>query len=187
MSMTEAAIVPTGVRAFADAWHRAECWLAMAAFGTVAALLMFDVLGREIFAPMLRAIGVSVGATTVPGGPKIAVFAMIVGAFCGVGIATATNSHLVPRVGFSWIPERWAPAVSRLGDLFTASFMLVVAWYAWQFMLASKGISTRAPVLNWEVWPFQLAIPVGFASAALRYAQFAFYPGLKPPPPEIQE
>lgn len=181
------AAVPPEVRRLAADWHRAECWLAMAAFACVAALLMFDVLGREVFAPLLRALGVSVGATTVPGGPKIAVFAMVVGAFCGVGIATATNAHLVPRVGFGWVPAAWAPAVARAGDLFTGVFMLGVAWYGLQFVLASKGTSMRAPVLNWEVWPFQLAIPAGFASAALRYLMFAAWPGLKPPPPEVQE
>jgi hypothetical protein len=37
------------------------------------------------------------------------------------------------------------------------------------------------------VWPFQLAIPAGFASAAVRYLLFAAWPGLKPPPPEFQE
>lgn len=179
--------VPHGVQALARVWHQLESALAMVAFGCVALLLMFDVLGREIVAPLLRSIGVSVGATTVPGGPKIAVFAMIVGAFCGVGIATATSSHLVPRIGFGWVPARWSGVVARMGDLFTAVFLSVVAGYALEFVLATKGLGTRAAVLNWEVWPFQLAIPAGFASAALRYALFAAYPGLKPSPPEAME
>ena len=48
--MTDAppAAVPPAVRTLAAGWHRAECWLAMAAFACVAALLMFDVLGREV-------------------------------------------------------------------------------------------------------------------------------------------
>ena len=56
--MTDAppAAVPPAVRTLAAGWHRAECWLAMAAFTCVAALLMFDVLGREVFAPLLRAL-----------------------------------------------------------------------------------------------------------------------------------
>jgi hypothetical protein len=38
----------------------------------------------------------------------------------------------------------------------------------------------RAPVLNWPVWPFQLAIPLGFLSAAVRYFFFALWPACGP-------
>lgn len=179
--------VPEGVRAFVAGWHRAECRVASAAFTLIAALLIVDVVGRELVGPLLRQLGIEIGATSIPGGQKIAVFAMVLGSFCGIGIATATNSHLVPRVAFGWVPQHWSGAVARLGDLFTAGFMLAVAWYGVQFVLASQATSMRAPVLGWEVWPFQLAIPAGFASAAVRYLAFAAFPGLKPPPPEFQE
>lgn len=179
--------VPSRVRALADTWHAVECRVAMGCFMLIAALLMVDVLGREVLGPLLRALGLPLGATSIPGGQKIAVFAMVLGSFAGVGIATATNSHLVPRVGFGWVPASWSPAVARLGDLLTGLFMLGVAWYGLEFVLGSKSTSMRAPVLNWEVWPFQLAIPAGFASAAVRYLLFAAWPGLKPPPPEFQE
>jgi TRAP-type C4-dicarboxylate transport system permease small subunit len=179
--------VPEGVRAFVAGWHRAECRIASAAFTLIAVLLIVDVVGRELAGPLLRTLGVEVGATSIPGGQKIAVFAMVLGSFCGIGIATATNSHLVPRVAFGWVPQRWSGAVARAGDLFTAAFMFAVAGYGIQFVLASQATGMRAPVLGWEVWPFQLAIPAGFASAAVRYLAFAAYPGLKPPPPEFQE
>lgn len=179
--------VPPGVQAFADRWHQAECWIASACFTLIAALLVVDVVGRELLGPALRALGLPIGATAIPGGQKVAVYAMVLGSFCGVGIATASNSHLVPRVGFRWVPARWSDATSRVADLFTGAFMLGVAWYGLVFALDSKATGMRAPVLGWEVWPFQLAIPAGFASAALRYLAFAAWPGLKPPPPEVQE
>jgi len=179
--------VPAGVRAVVDRWHRIECRVASVAFTLIAALLIVDVVGRELLAPALRAVGLPIGATGIPGGQKIAVYAMVIGAFCGIGIATATNSHLVPRVGFGWVPQRWSGTVGRLGDLFTAGFMFAVAWFGIQFVLDSRATGMRAPVLGWEVWPFQLAIPAGFASAAVRYLAFAWFPGLKPPPPEFQE
>ena len=179
--------VPPRVKAFVDVWHRAECRVASACFTLIAALLIVDVVGRELLGPLMRAIGVDIGATAIPGGQKIAVYAMVLGSFAGIGIATATNSHLVPRVGFGWVPDRWSGAVGRLGDLFTAAFMFAVAAYGIEFVLGSKATSMRAPVLGWEVWPFQLAIPAGFASAAVRYLVFAVFPGLKPPPPEFQE
>jgi TRAP-type C4-dicarboxylate transport system permease small subunit len=179
--------VPAGVRTFVDRWHRVECWVASIAFTLIGALLIVDVVGRELLAPLLRSVGVAVGSTTIPGSQKIAVYAMVLGSFCGIGIATATSSHLVPRVAFGWVPRDWSDTVGRLGDLFTACFMFAVAWYGVQFVLSSKETGMRAPVLGWEVWPFQFAIPAGFASAAVRYLVFAAFPGLKPPPPEFQE
>jgi TRAP-type C4-dicarboxylate transport system permease small subunit len=178
---------PQAVRRLADRWHRAERWLAMSAFMLIAALLILDVTGRELLGPLLRRLGADTGNTGIPGAQQIAVFALVVGAFCGIGIVTASNSALVPRVAFGWIPRAWAPAMNRVADALTGSLMLVVAWYALQFVLASKSTSMRAPVLSWEVWPFQLAIPAGFVSAALRCYLFAAWPGLKPPPPEHQE
>jgi TRAP-type C4-dicarboxylate transport system permease small subunit len=179
--------VPAGVRTLVARWHRVECWVASLAFALIAGLLIVDVVGRELLAPLLRGLGVSIGATSIPGGQKIAVYAMVIGSFCGIGIATATNTHLVPRVAFGWVPKGWSDTVARLGDLFTAAFMFAVAWYGVQFVLSSKETGMRAPVLGWEVWPFQFAIPAGFASAAVRYLVFAGFPGLKPPPPEFQE
>jgi hypothetical protein len=42
-------------------------------------------------------------------------------------------------------------------------------------------------VLDWSVWPFQLAIPVGFVSAACRYFVYTVWPSLRPGLPEFQE
>ena len=102
-------------------------------------------------------------------------------------IATATGSHLVPRVGFKWIPERLGPAMDRFADLLTGLFLLGVTWYGFTFVLSSRATDLRAPVLDWSVWPFQLAIPLGFLSAAVRYFFYAASPALKPVPPEFQE
>lgn len=179
--------VPGAVSRLAAGWHRVECWVAIIAFSLIGCLLIFDVGGREIVGPIARLIGVQVGSTGIVGGQKIAVYALVIGSFAGVGIATAGNSHLVPRVGFAWTPARWVPRMERIADLFTCCFLLGVAWYGFEFVMSSKMTSMRAPVLDWEVWPFQLAIPVGFVSAALRYLMFAIWPGLKPPPPEFQE
>ena len=100
-------------------------------------------------------------------------FALVIGSFAGIGIATATGSHLVPRVGFNLVPERWGPALDRLADLITGVFLLAVAYYGFHFVQSSMATDLRAPVLNWPVWPFQLAIPLGFASAAVATSVFA--------------
>ena len=178
---------PAGAQRLFERWHRIECWIAVAAFSFIAVLLVLDVLGRELLGPISQALGLKLGATGILGAQKISVFALVVGSFCGIGVATATNSHLVPRVAYSWVPASWSPALNRLADVITGAFMVAVAWYALQFVLDSKASGMRAPVLNWEVWPFQLAIPLGFLSAAARYFMFAAWPVLKPKPPEVQE
>lgn len=45
----------------------------------------------------------------------------------------------------------------------------------------------RAQAFAVPVWPFQLAIPLGFLSAAVRYFFFAARPALRPVAPEFQE
>lgn len=168
-------------------WHRGECWLAVLCFGFIAVVLVIDVLGREFYGPLMTLLGRPVGATGLFGSQKLAVFALVIGSFAGIGIATATGSHLVPRLGFGWVPKAWGPAVNRLADVLTGAALLAVAWYGWQFVMASKASGVLAPVINMSPWGVQLAIPLGFVSAALRYFIFAAWPGTRPALPEFQE
>ena len=177
---------PASVQAVLRAWHRIECWVAVAAFGFIAGILVLDVIGREFIGPVAKALGLPLGSTGVPSSQRLSVYALVVGSFCGIGIATATGSHLVPRVAFGWIPARLGPTMNRCRPL-TGVFLIGVAWYGMEYVLSSHATDLRAPVLNWSVWPFQLAIPVGFASAAVRYLIYAAYPAARPIPPEFQE
>ncbi|MBL0897620.1 MAG: hypothetical protein IBJ17_02830, partial [Reyranella sp.] len=88
-------------------WHRLECWLAVACFSFIAVILVLDVLGRELVAPLLRLLGIDAGPTGIFASQRFAIYALVVGSFAGIGIATATGSHLVPRVGFGWVPASW--------------------------------------------------------------------------------
>jgi TRAP-type C4-dicarboxylate transport system permease small subunit len=177
----------SGARRFLDGWHRLECVVAVICFSFIAGILLLDVIGREFAGPLLRLAGFEPGATGIFASQKLSVFALVIGSFAGIGIATATGSHLVPRVGYGLFPKSWGPALDRLADLLTGAFLIGVAWYGLKFVLSSKGTDLRAPVLDWSVWPFQLAIPLGFLSAAGRYLFYAAWPGLKPKPPEFLE
>lgn len=168
-------------------WHRTECWLAVLSFSFIAAVLAIDVIGREFYGPLMTLLGFKVGATGLFGSQKLAIFALVIGSFCGIGIATGTGVHLVPRVGFGWLPKAWGPSVDRLADLVTGVFLLGVTWYGVVFVLSSKQSGVLAAVINVSAWPIQLAIPLGFLSAALRYFFFAAWPGLRPAAPEFQE
>ena len=158
----------------------------MAAYGLIALLLVLDVMGRELLGPLFKAFDIK-GATGLYGAQKASVYALVLASFCGIGIATATGSHLVPRVGFAWIPKAWGPAMDRVADLLTALFMVGVAYYGYVFVASSMSTGLRAQAFNFPVWPFQLAIPLGFLSASVRYFMYAAYPALRPLPPEFQE
>jgi TRAP-type C4-dicarboxylate transport system permease small subunit len=179
--------VPPLVRRLVELWHRGECWVAVAAFGFIAGIMLLDVIGRELLGPLLRLVGVNPGATGIFAAQKLSVFALVIGSFVGIGIATATGSHIAPRFAYGWVPASWGPFMDRLADVLTGLFLLAVAWYGFKFVGSSLKTDLRAPVLDWPVWPIQLSIPLGFLSAAGRYFFYAVWPALKPLPPEFQE
>jgi hypothetical protein len=185
--MTDTNQVPEPIRAVLRIWHRVECLVAVACFGFIAAILLTDVLGRELVGPVLRALGFEPGPMGVFASQKLSVFALVIGSFAGIGIATATGSHLVPRVGHAWVPASWGPTMDRLADALTGAVLVGIAWYGWVFVMSSRMTDLRAPVLDWPVWPIQLAIPLGFLSAAGRYFLYAAWPSAKPAPPAYQE
>jgi TRAP-type C4-dicarboxylate transport system permease small subunit len=181
------ASAPRGAQRLLAGWHRAECWLAVACFSFIAIILVLDVFGREVVGPFFRLIDVDIGPTGIFASQRLSIFALVIGAFAGIGVATATGSHLVPRVAFGWIPAAWGPHMDRLADLLTGAFMLVMTYFGLVFVESTWAAQLRTPVLDWLVWPFQLAMPAGFLSAGLRYFLFAAWPALRPAPPEIQE
>lgn len=182
-----AADPPPAVRRAVEAWHTGECWLAVAAFGFIAAILLLDVIGREFVGPLLRLVGLDPGATGIFAAQKLSVFALVIGSFAGIGIATATGTHIVPRFAHGWVPAAWGPVMDRLADVLTGIFLIGVVWFGFKFVGSSFKTDLRAPVLDWPVWPVQLFIPLGFLSAAGRYFLYAVWPALKPLPPEFQE
>ena len=178
---------PAASRRMVEGWHKGECWLAVICFGFIAGILILDVLGREFLGPFLRLIGLEPGATGIFSSQKLSIFALVIGSFAGIGIATATGAHIVPAFASGWVPAEWKPIFDRAADLLTGLFLVGVAWFGLKFVGSSFKTDLRAPVLDWPVWPIQLAIPLGFLSAAGRYFVYAAWPALRPAPPEFQE
>jgi TRAP-type C4-dicarboxylate transport system permease small subunit len=177
---------PAGARAIVDGWHRLECLIAVAAFGFIAVVLILDVAGRELLTPIYRAFDIKRSAG-VFAAQKMSVYALVIGSFCGVGVATATASHLLPRIGFGWVPKDFGPTMDRMADLVTGLFFVGVAWFGWVYVSSSMQAGLRMQAFDMPIWPVQLAIPLGFLSASVRYFFFAAWPALRPLPPEFQE
>lgn len=139
---------PPALVSLLNGWHRVECWIAVLAFTFIAAVLVIDVLGREAYGPVMTMLGIKVGATGLFGSQKLAVFALVIGSFAGIGIATTTGVHLVPRIRFKWLPSAWSPQVDRIADVVTGLFLRGVTWYGVVFVLASKQSGVLASVIN---------------------------------------
>jgi len=120
------------------------------------------------------------GPTGIVGAQKMAVFALVIATYAGIGIATASAAHLVPQVAFGVVPAKWSATVDRVADVLSGTLLLAAAWYGAHFVAGSFATGIRASMLQWPVWPFQLAIPLGFGSAAVRYFCYARWPALRP-------
>ena len=146
-----------------------ESIVATAAYGAVAALLIADVVGRELL------------GTSIFGAQQIAVYGAIIAGFLGLTLATSDNAHLRP--GFmDFLFKHHELLIARLGDMVSGVFFVGAAYIAWTFVAVSMEMGDRAPVLYFFVWPLQLAIPYAFASAGIKHLIFATRPDLKPAP-----
>jgi len=160
---------------FLAAIAKAESVVAVTAYTIVAAVLLIDVLGRELFGHGLW------------GAQRFAVYCTIVAAYCGFGLASASGTHLRPRIADHWVPARFDHAMNRLADLVTFTILMTIAYYAFIFAHESYELGSIVPVLDWKVWPMQMVIPIGFTLGAIRYLTFAVFPALRPVPPITQE
>jgi hypothetical protein len=173
-------VAPAVVHRLLAGWHRAECVLAVSAFAVIALLLVADVAARELVVPMAHALGFGGIRLAFPAAPKMALAALVVGTYAGVGVASATATHFVPRLGHGWFGVQRVAAVERAGEAVTALVWLAAAGYAAVFVAGSHAAGLRIALLDWPAWPVQVALPLGFASAALRHACFAAWPDTRP-------
>lgn len=179
---------PRAVVRLLRGWHRVECWLAVAAFAFVALMVAYDVIERQILGPILRVAGIDPTTLAIRGSQKMAVYAMIVGAFCGIGIATAVGAQMIPKVAFGLFPQRWWGTIDRIADALTCGVLLVAVYYAVQFVLSSKASGMLSSGgIEIEAWIIQLVVPLGLLSAAFRYAMFVIWPTARPSPAEFVE
>ena len=181
------ATAPDAVIRLLDWWHRIEKLLAVIAFTLIVVLILGDVLGREVIGPVSNALGLEIGSAGVYAAQKKALYLLVIGAFLGIGVSVASAGQIVPTLAFGWVPARWEAMIDRLSYLCSALILAFVVYYAVQFTLVSKDIGILVAGLKWPAWQIQAVIPLGFASAGLRYLIFAIWPASAPKRPEFQE
>ncbi|WP_180898114.1 TRAP transporter small permease [Martelella soudanensis] len=144
-------------------------------FSAVLAALSMDVIGREVFAQGLF------------GSVKFAVYALILCAMAGFGLATASGAHLRPKFLDFVTQGRAEMPARRAGRVASAAILLFLAWGALNMVLFSRMIGDRDLTLGWLIWPVQMVLPVAFVISALRHLIYAAFPELGPAEEEQTE
>lgn len=148
--------------------NRAEKVLCCGAFAVMALVLMLDLVLRET------------AGNGLVWARQVSVYADIVVAMFGLGLASAAGAHLRPRFADRLIPSRWEPLTLRLSEFTTALILLLFALIALQLVAETVQLREVSTVLRTPIWPVQILIPAAFLLASLRHACYGCFPALRP-------
>jgi TRAP-type C4-dicarboxylate transport system permease small subunit len=145
-----------------------ETIAALIGFCLMTGVLLADLIGREIW------------SAGVFGASRVAIYAMILSAMAGFGLATATGRHLRPKVLDGLIPKRLERPALALGQALSAMILLTLTWFTFEMMRETLQFQERDLLLRIAVWPAQAIMVAGFGMSALRHLIFAAVPALIP-------
>lgn len=114
------------------------------------------------------------------GAREAAVLLMVVLVLTGFGLATASGRQLRPRFADGLVPQHWQPGLKRVADVLTALIYLLLAIIAAVLVSQSIALGEQTPVLRLPSALIQAALPLAFATGALRHLVFAVHPNLRP-------
>ena len=134
------------------------------AFLVMVLVLGWDILNREVL-----------GSGKIWATP-IAIYANVFLSFIGIGIASATGSHLRPKFFDKLVPQPLQSFWDRLTDFGFALFCAGASVLCWQMMQESIALQETDPVLQWQIWPFQLFMMLAFVLAVFRHWMYSIWP-----------
>ncbi len=159
----------SGVAASILAWiTRLESVVAGAALVLAALALSVDVVARNFF------------GTGFFGVQKLAVYCCTIAALIGFSLVVHSGGHLRVAAIDGAFPPAWRHLVARIGDALSAAACLFLAYFAFRFVSDTRHFREVDTILNFELWKIQMAIPVVFVVAAIKYSLHAAFPGTKP-------
>lgn len=154
---------------FLEHWTRLERFVASVLTFILTSFVVLDVAAREIY------------RTGIPWAQKGAVYLMIWAGFLGAILVTQKVEHLRPEVADKLWKGKLRGLYLRLHNLIVFAFCAGLAWYGFQYVLESKEFGDRNVIIDMPMWALQAIIPYTFASMALRYLYFIFFPKEKDP------
>jgi TRAP-type C4-dicarboxylate transport system permease small subunit len=146
-------------------FERTACIVALA---FMSVLIFIDVAMRTLFGTGLHWVG------------QTAVYANMVVALLGVGLASASAAHLRPRFADNWLPANWQPLLNSIAEAITACACVIFVYLSAQLVYETYQLQEISTVLRSLIWPVQLLLPLAFLLTALRHACYAIRPELRP-------
>lgn len=148
--------------------YRFEKTVALLAFAIMTLVIIADVISRKVL------------GQGIAGAPRIAVYAMIIAALIGFGLASHSGRHLRPRFADNWLPESWDGMIIRIQECLMAAFCLTFAVAAVIVVYDTYLLQETSRMLRIAIWPMQTVMPLAFFIGALRHFLYALYPDLQP-------
>lgn len=146
----------------------AELAVACSGLAFAATALCADVIGREVFGNGIYGI------------QKFAVYCCAVSGALGISIVVHRGGHLRISAVDGLIPNHLRLPLGRVADMVSAALCLFLAWYAAKFVHETFTFHEMDTVLNVPIWRIQIALPIAFLLAAIKYAVHAILPDIKP-------
>ncbi|HPD92442.1 MAG: TRAP transporter small permease [Rhodobacter sp.] len=153
---------------------RAEIAVIVLSFVAMTALLLADIVGREIVRQGLF------------GASSYALYFLILSAMLSFDVAVAKGVHLRPTAFDGLVPQAWAPTMERLGHVLSAAIAVLVVWGAWVFIAETRFFHETNATIRLPLWPMQTPLVIGFGLSGLRHCLYALYPGLAPQKPAAE-
>lgn len=94
--------------------------------------------------------------------------------FLGLGLALARGKHIAMTSYLDRFPERLQLVIRKVIDAVGLVFSLYIVWFGMDITLLVLGTGQASPTLGFTTAVLYLALPVGFALLALRYAASLF-------------
>ncbi|QDT29205.1 2,3-diketo-L-gulonate TRAP transporter small permease protein YiaM [Gimesia panareensis] len=142
--------------------QRIEAFLLAWSIITIAALSIGNVLCRALF-------GFSVALTG-----EVSQFLIIIVTFVGLSYAASRGRHIRMTAFYDQLNQRWRKIMMIIINSLTAMLMLLLAWYAFEYIGTVRFLETVSPVLQVPLYLVYLFVPLGFILSAIQYGLTVF-------------
>lgn len=152
------------MKKFLDFLSIIEGWLAVISVTVMTALVVLDVLSRELF------------NSGFPWAQKSAVFLMIWAGYLGAILVSNKASHLRPQIADKLWGDKGQIWFIRIQNFVTLIFCSLFSYAAILYVIDSQDLGDKSVVTGIPLWILQLVIPYTFFSMALRNVYFMLHP-----------
>ena len=123
----------------------------------MAALLIFNAVGRTIFNYSLGAIG------------EISVYLMMILTFIGVSNAARKGKHIIMSAVLDIVPFKVRKFMMILSDIVTIIFMIIMIYMTGKYLGFVYSTGRVLPAMGVPMWTLMIVMPVGFLLGVYQY------------------